>query len=60
MLSNEYNKRLKKNFTLIIFSLFHLNWPRIGFYGSWTNAPRKIAPNPNTNPNPNPNPNWGQ
>ena len=23
---------LKENFTLIIFSLFHLNWPRIWFY----------------------------
>ena len=23
---------LKENFSLIIFSLFHLNWPRIGFY----------------------------
>ena len=24
------NMHLKENFTLIIFSLFHLNWPRIG------------------------------
>ena len=24
--------RLKEKFTLIIFSLFHLNWPRIAFY----------------------------
>ena len=25
-------KNLKENFNLIIFSLFHLKWPRIGFY----------------------------
>ena len=30
---NIYNSTvLKENFTLITFSLFHLNWPRIGFY----------------------------
>ena len=25
-------EKLKENFTLTIFCLFHLNWPRIGFY----------------------------
>ena len=28
--NNGTNMHLKENFTLIIFSLFHLNWPRIG------------------------------
>ena len=30
--ANILQSRLKEKFTLIIFSLFHLNWPRIAFY----------------------------